>query len=1004
MVLAPESLLKTLSQMTLRLAQSVSPEILLDATTREIRQLLQVDRVIVCRFGRNWSSTVVAESVETGCTSLLGKTFDAPPWDFSGITTQPQDVERAIANFNSSGLLEYYSDLLPQFQAKASLIVPILGRLEHSEETMENTAIGQSRREERQLASQPEPQGSSPDFWGLLGIQQCASPRQWQELDHQVLQYMASQLAIGLHKLDLTRQLYDSQTAHKRATQELRSRQRELLTLHRISEITLHTQSLEVAFHDILEEICAATEFPIAAIEMYDAIRQVMVFSGAKGIPMPPNIDVLTVPVEQTLSGTVAMTAKPIVKIYQSNEAKKCEANTILGQLGIKTFICLPMLVNEHVVGVLSLAHPEVIQADEPFLQWMSSLASFVASLTERKQTEARLREQAEREQLVRAIAHRIRQSLDLKEILHRAVTEVQHLLQTERVIIFRFEPDWSGVVLTESVAEGWSSILGMQILDSCFAETQIQEYQSGQIQFTENVDTAEFSQCYQDLLDQLQVKAKLVVPILQGEQVWGLLIAHHCSSARLWQTWEAELLKQLADQLAIAIQQSELYQRLHHFNAALEQQVKARTTELQVAFEREATLKRITDKVRDSLDENQILQTVVQELTNGLGVEACNTALFDLERGTSTVCYEYTITLAPDQGRISRMADFPELYDQLLRKQHFQFCSLLPNPVRGYVAMLACPISDDQGVLGDLWLINQSNYAFSEQDIRLVQQVANQCAIALRQSRLFESAKAQVRELERLNRLKDDFLSTVSHELRTPMSSIKMAIQMLGFTLFNDEHGKARDANNPESLILHPALFKKATQYFRILDSECQREITLINDLLDLARLDTEGQPAVMAQVALATQIAQIVEPFKKRMQEQNQQFNLDIPTQMPSVHTDASALERILTELLHNACKYTPANETISLVVQVLELTVLISVSNSGVEIPEGERDRIFDKFYRIPNNDPWKYGGTGLGLALVKKLVERLQGRIWVESQANQTKFRVELPLPPMSQMMD
>jgi signal transduction histidine kinase len=138
--------------------------------------------------------------------------------------------------------------------------------------------------------------------------------------------------------------------------------------------------------------------------------------------------------------------------------------------------------------------------------------------------------------------------------------------------------------------------------------------------------------------------------------------------------------------------------------------------------------------------------------------------------------------------------------------------------------------------------------------------------------------------------------------------------------------------------------------------------------------------------------------------MQEQNQQFNLDIPTQMPSVHTDASALERILTELLHNACKYTPANETISLVVQVLELTVLISVSNSGVEIPEGERDRIFDKFYRIPNNDPWKYGGTGLGLALVKKLVERLQGRIWVESQANQTKFRVELPLPPMSQMMD
>lgn len=153
---------------------------------------------------------------------------------------------------------------------------------------------------------------------------------------------------------------------------------------------------------------------------------------------------------------------------------------------------------------------------------------------------------------------------------------------------------------------------------------------------------------------------------------------------------------------------------------------------------------------------------------------------------------------------------------------------------------MLATPIFDDQGVLGDLWLINQSDDTFNELEIRLVQQVASQCAIAIRQARLYGAATAQVEELERLNRLKDDFLNTVSHELRTLMASIKMATSMLEIVL---KQAGVLDAQP-----------NRAAQYLQILRHECQREIGLINDLLDLSRLDAGTERLNLTALNLST------------------------------------------------------------------------------------------------------------------------------------------------------
>ncbi|MCS6815379.1 MAG: GAF domain-containing sensor histidine kinase, partial [Cyanobacteria bacterium] len=299
-----------------------------------------------------------------------------------------------------------------------------------------------------------------------------------------------------------------------------------------------------------------------------------------------------------------------------------------------------------------------------------------------------------------------------------------------------------------------------------------------------------------------------------------------------------------------------------------------------------------------------------------------------------------------------------------------------------------ACPIRDDQRVWGDLWLFKPAGSVFSEAELRLVEQVASQCAIALRQSRLYQAAQAQVTELERLNRLKDDFLSTVSHELRTPMSNIKMATELLELHLKHLGILPSAPDNTASSL--------PVTRYFQILKDEGNREIALINDLLDLARLDANTEPLVLLSIDLKTWIPSLLETFVARAQAHQQSLTIQLPADLPNITTDAIYLQRILSELLNNACKYTPIGERIWVSAMATATTIALRIGNSGVTISDVECDRIFERFYRIPNHDPWKHGGTGLGLALVKKLVDCLQGTIHAEAGARQLQFVIQLPI--------
>jgi PAS domain S-box-containing protein len=183
--------------------------------------------------------------------------------------------------------------------------------------------------------------------------------------------------------------------------------------------------------------------------------------------------------------------------------------------------------------------------------------------VTERQRDQERLRRAAERSQLLSEISQQIWQSLNLPEILGTVVEGVRQWLQTDRVIVFQLEPLNSGTVVRESVGTGWTRILSTTFSDPCLSKSYVETYRRGLATTKTDIYTAGIDPCHLELLAKLQVRANLVVPILQNELLWGLLIAHHCSAPREWQPEEIDLVRQLATQVGIAIQQTSLLEKL---------------------------------------------------------------------------------------------------------------------------------------------------------------------------------------------------------------------------------------------------------------------------------------------------------------------------------------------------------------------------------------------------------------------------------------------------------
>ena len=244
-----------------------------------------------------------------------------------------------------------------------------------------------------------------------------------------------------------------------------------------------------------------------------------------------------------------------------------------------------------------------------------------------RTQAEIILWKQSERERVIHQIAQQIRKSLNLDDVLRTTVTEVRNFLECDRVLIYRIWENGTGSAITETVLSSYTAILGKTFPEEVFPSEYHQAYIQGKSRTITDIEQDDVEECLSEFVKQFGVQAKLVVPIIQevrdiskseaqpdaNPYLWGLLIAHQCSHTRKWQPLEVELMKQLATQVAIAIQQSELYTQLQQLNTHLEHRVQRRTQEL--AQTNQALKAEIVERQRTELalrHTNHTLQSLI--------------------------------------------------------------------------------------------------------------------------------------------------------------------------------------------------------------------------------------------------------------------------------------------------------------------------------------------------------------------------------------------------------
>jgi PAS domain S-box-containing protein len=328
--------------------------------------------------------------------------------------------------------------------------------------------------------------------------------------------------------------------------------------------------------------------------------------------------------------------------VFATGQALRGETNLQTGD-GVRQYEYILTPIHDasgsvQVVVVTATDVTERRQEEEELRQYRNHLEQLVAARTaelarkieqlnqeiiERKQAEQELQRQTQYRQLLAEITFRIRESLQIEVILQTMVTQLQQLLQADRVLFYRLLPNRNGKVVAEAVVPGWQKTLGQEFIDHCFEDEYLKQYQQ-EIHAWSDVEQAGFQPCHLDMLRQFSIRANLIVPILLKDKIWGMLFVQQCSAPRQWNQFEIDLLRQLADQLSIALAQAQLLeqatrhsQELARSNAELEQFAYAASHDLKEPLRTLASYaKLLSRRYSSQVDDkgNRFIQYITEE------------------------------------------------------------------------------------------------------------------------------------------------------------------------------------------------------------------------------------------------------------------------------------------------------------------------------------------------------------------------------------------------------
>lgn len=465
-------------------------------------------------------------------------------------------------------------------------------------------------------------------------------------------------------------------------------------------------------------------------------------------------------------------------------------------------------------------------------------------------------------------------------------------------------------------------------------------------------------------------ISSSLVVPLICQQELMAVLALHQCSQQRLWAEEEVQLVMMVADQAALALSQAYAYE-----------QVRA-------LAKREQLVNTITSAIRSSLDPQDIFAAITQQLGQALQVDGCALSLWT-EDDEFVQCvglydsFQYLETTQDNHLNSNHrplalqlphsqapIKDNPILQEILQTQEPVVIADMSnsPSEVQGFDlpwkiparSLMVVPLLADGKCIGSITLREGGKMRqWLSSDIELAKSVASQAAIAVQQSRLYHKTREQAERLLVLDKQKTEFFQNISHEFRTPITLIQGPL---------------------ESAVSVGEGLSYSQSAIALRNS--RRLLRLVNQLLDLQRLDAGRMQPSFRPCNLVDFVNQIVESFRPYCEKKGLQLTTQL-AECPAVYLDLEKFDKVLYNLLSNAMKFTPEGGTISVILQPDAERCILQVQDTGIGIVQEQIPYLFERFRQAEGSENRSYEGSGLGLALVKELVEMHGGQVTVES---------------------